>query len=581
MLALCIAASTLRANSGAADLQSRIQSAEAFYERSEYTRAAELFGELVALNPSYGRISHLLIMEAKSRYYAGEHEHATQLFERLIANGKSSSSDPACYYFLGRIAFDRDDYPESAEHFVRAFDLTKDSELKNICYSNCLSLCIGYLSFSEQKSVLTAGYQADQRLFRDLVYNTAKKYYEIGLQRQAERIVDIHSAFIGDGDSQIRDLENEISLGLSRSLDIALLVPLSGELAAYGRQMDAAAELAVMTYGKPDTDIRIKSYDTHGNSIVSAQLSRDVTSSGVSAVIGPLTSQEAVGAAPYSDFWSVPMILPAASEKGLTSVSNRIFQLSPTPETMGRRLAEAAIDELGLDSVAILAPNDGYGRQITEGFKKVVGENDVEIFYEVYFPRGTSDYRRFMLNLKEAVLPDSFDPAIFLDDAGDTLETEEITVNIPTIFIPAFAEELEFIIPQLRFYRINTIILGGEDLGDPDIVSLKPMRHYPAMFISHSTFTDADTSWQRFRYLLEEESKMTATPVAGLTFDAVRLTIEAAELGGFSSSGIARGWESLGRVNGVTGPFEFNEQNENIAVPVYIVLDGLIEKWQY
>jgi branched-chain amino acid transport system substrate-binding protein len=581
MLALCIAASTLRANSGAADLQSRIQSAEAFYERSEYTRAAELFGELVALNPSYGLISHLLIMEAKSRYYAGEHKLATQLFERLIANGKSSSSDPACYYFLGRIAFDRDDYPESAEHFVRAFDLTKDPELKNICYSNCLSLCIGYLSFSEQKSVLTAGYQADQRLFRDLVYNTAKKYYEIGLQRQAERIVDIHSAFIGDGDSQIRNLENEISLGLSRSLDIALLVPLSGELAAYGRQMDAAAELAVITYGKPDTDIRIKSYDTHGNSIVSAQLSRDVTSSGVSAVIGPLTSQEAVGAAPYSDFWSVPMILPAASEKGLTSVSNRIFQLSPTPETMGRRLAEAAIDELGLDSVAILAPNDGYGRQITEGFKKVVGENDVEIFYEVYFPRGTSDYRRFMLNLKEAVLPDSFDSTIFLDDAGDTLETEEIAVNIPTIFIPAFAEELEFIIPQLRFYRINTIILGGEDLGDPDIVSLKPMRYYPAMFISHSTFTDADTSWQRFRYLLEEESKMTATPVAGLTFDAVRLTIEAAELGGFSSSGIARGWESLGRVNGVTGPFEFNEQNENIAVPVYIVLDGLIEKWQY
>jgi branched-chain amino acid transport system substrate-binding protein len=581
LLVCCLTALADRTTPGAVDLSSQIQSAESLYERSEYTTAAELFSELAVLNPYFDRISHLQIMEAKSRYYAGEHERAAPLFERIIADGKSPSYDPACYYFLGRIAFDRDDYPESAEHFVRAFVLTSDSELKNICYSNCLSLCIGYLSFSEQKSMLTASYQADQKLFSDLVYNTAKKYYEIGLHRQAERIVGIHSACVGDGDSQIRNLENEISLGLSRSLDIALLVPLSGELAAYGRQMDAAAELAVITYGKPDTDIRIKSYDTHGNSIVSAQLSRDVTSSGVSAVIGPLTSQEAVGAAPYSDFWSVPMILPAASEKGLTSVSSRIFQLSPTPETMGRRLAEAAIDELGLDSIAILAPNDGYGRQITEGFKKAVGENDVDIFYEVYFPRGTSDYRRFMLSLKEAVLPDSFDPTIFLDETGDTLETEEIAVNIPTIFIPAFAEELEFIIPQLRFYRISTIILGGEDLGDPNIVSLKSMRYYPAMFISHSMFTDVDTSWQRFRYLLEEENKMTATPVAGLTFDAVRLTIEAAELGGFSSSGIARGWESLGKVDGVTGPFEFNEQNENIAVPVYIVLDGFIEKWPY
>ena len=581
LIVFCLTASAVGTTPDAIDLSTQIRAAESLYEHSEYTRAAELFSELAALNPSCDRIAHLRIMEAKSRYYAGEHERAALLFEEIIADRKSPSYDPACHYFLGRIAFDQDEYPESAEHFVRAFDLTNDSELKDICHSNCQSLCIGYLSFSELKSVLTASYQVDRRLFSDLVYNTAKKYHEIGLHRQAERIIDIHSAFIGDEDSRVRDLENEISRGLSRSLDIALLVPLSGELAAYGRQMDAAAELAVMTYGKPDTDISIKSYDTHGNSIVAAQISRDVTSSGVSAVIGPLTSQEAVGAAPYSDFWSVPMILPAASEKGLTSVSNRIFQLSPTPETMGRRLAEAAIDELGLDSVAILAPNDGYGRQITEGFKKIVGENEVNIFYEVYFPRGTSDYRRFMLNLKEAILPDSFDSTIFLDDAGDTLETEEIAVNIPTLFIPAFAEELEFIIPQLRFYRISTIILGGEDIGDPDIVSLKPMRYYPAMFISHSTFADADTSWQRFRYLIEEENKMTATPVAGLTFDAVRMTIEAAELGGFSSGGIARGWESLGKVDGVTGPFEFNEQNENIAVPVYIVLDGFVERWPY
>ena len=248
---------------------------------------------------------------------------------------------------------------------------------------------------------------------------------------------------------------------------------------------------------------------------------------------------------------------------------------------MGKRLAEAAIEELGLDSVAILAPNDNYGRQITEGFKKVARDHDVEIFFEVYFPRGGSDYRRFMLNLKEAVLPDTFDSAIFIDESGDTLETEEVVVDIPTLLIPAYAEDLRFIVPQLRFYRINSIILGGEDLGDPEVLALEAMRYYPAMFVSHSTFTEADTNWLRFKYVLEQGNNLTATPVAGLTFDAVRMTIEAAKLADCSSDGILRGWEKLGRVDGVTGPFEFNEQNENVAVPVYMLLDGLIEKWPY
>jgi hypothetical protein len=186
-----------------------------------------------------------------------------------------------------------------------------------------------------------------------------------------------------------------------------------------------------------------------------------------------------------------------------------------------------------------------------------------------------------MLNLKEMLLPETFDSTIFLDERGDTLEVEEIAVNVPAMFIPAFAGDLEFIIPQLRFYRIKTIILGGEDLGDPDVLSLESMQHYPSMFASHTTFTEADTGWLRLQYLLEEENKMTATPVAGLTFDAVRMTIEAAELGGYSSDGVAHGLERLGRIEGVTGPFEFNEQNENVAVPVYIVLDGLIEKWPH
>lgn len=581
VLVLWLAAAGDTPSSGNLDLQSRIEYAERLYADSDYAGVSEILADLIALNPSYDGIPRLKILEAKARYFAGERERAGLLFEEFITEEKGTSYKPACYFFLGRIAFDRNDFLESADRFLSAYDATDDPELRELCLINSKNLCIGYLSDTEQRAVLTACYRTDQSLFSELTYRIAEEYSSLELHRKAERIVDIHHALAGRDDARINELAHRINVSLSRSLDIALLVPLSGDLAAYGRQMDAAADLAVRIHGGADADIKFKSYDTFGNSIVAAQLSRNILSAGVSAVIGPLTSHEAVGAAPYSDFWSVPMILPAASEKGLTSVSDRVFQLSPTPEAMGRRLAEAAMEELGLDSVAILSPNDSYGRQITEGFKQVIREYDVEIFSEIYFTQGSSDYRRFMLNIKEAVLPDSFDSTIFLDEKGDTLETEEIEVHIPAMFIPAFAEDLRFIIPQLRFYRIHTIVLGGEDLGNEDIVALKPTSLYPTMFVSHATFTEADTAWQRFSYLMKQESGSEATPVAGLTYDAVRMTIEAAELGGYSPEGIARGWKKLGRVDGLTGPFEFNERNENTSVPVYIILDGRIEQWPH
>ncbi|MFH1893969.1 MAG: penicillin-binding protein activator [Candidatus Zixiibacteriota bacterium] len=566
---------------GVDSIRTAIEQAESLYVGGSFAEAASLFSNLTDLNPSYEGADRFRFMEAKSLYYAGEPDEASDLLISVLATEPPPFLQSACHYFLGRIAFDRVDYLAAAEELIRAFHLSDNQELRELLYQNCLNICSGYLSFSEQQQVLTTTHRIDPALFSDMVYRIASNYYDLGLMRRADRVIKLHAEISPrDGDTQIKRLQTNIESELSRSLDIALLVPLTGDLAPYGRQMDAAARLAVETFGTETVNISLKSYDTFGNSIVAAQLARDVTSSGVSVVVGPLTSQEAVGAAAYSDFWSVPMILPSASEKGLTSISRRIFQLTPTPETMGRRMAEAAMEELGLDSVAILSPNDNYGRQITEGFKQVLIANGVVVFDEVYYARGSSDFRRFMLNMKEKVLPDTFDTRIYLDNRGDTLEVEEIAVDIPAVFIPAYAEELKLIIPQLRFYRIRTIILGSEDLGDPDVASLAATKQYPAMFVSHATLTDADTSWQRFSYLFSQSNETEPTSVAGMTFDAIRIALRAAEIGGYSADGIALGLETLGYFDGVAGPLEFNELNENAQAPIYILLNGLIEKWR-
>lgn len=562
------------------DYSAQMDQAESLFRSEEYTRAAELYAEIIALNPNYEGIPELLLKEAKARYYAHEYARSENILQRLISEYKDSPFVSSSYYFLARIDFERSDYQRAAANFVSAHQYSSSKRLKDICQTNVVNLLIGYLSNAEQKSTLSACHRLDPELFGKSIYDASIILSELGLDMRAERMLDIYVAFERDGDPRFEALRNNMRSGLPQSLDIALLLPLSGELSAYGRQMSSAVDLAVDAYQNDNVTINLKTYDTFGNSIVAAQLARRATTEGVSVVLGPLTSQEAVGAVPYSDFWSVPMVLPVASEKGLTSISKMTYQLSPTPEAMGTRLGEAAIEELGLDSVAIIAPNDGYGRQMTDGFKRVMEENQVEIFSEIYYSRGATDYRRFMMDLKKTVLPDSFDPRIFLDEKGDTLELEEVEVHIPAIFIPAFSEELQYIIPQLRFYRIGSILLGGEDLGNDDVLSLRAMKLFPSMFVSHTTSTPSDTAWIKFEYMFKQKNGREPTSVAGMTYDAVCMTLKAAELGGFTADGIANGWGLLGRYNGVTGPFEFNDQRENLAVPIYFLFDGQIEKWQ-
>jgi len=557
----------------------QLRTADSLYGIGEFSAAASLYGEILNSKIVRYDVARVAVKCAKALYFGKEPGLSRDLLDEYSSEIAKSLYNSARHYFLGRIAFDEGDYLRSGESFASAFQLTSDPVLRDLCYANCRNICVGYLSAAEQRSFLTACHRTDAALFGDLIYDIARKYHELSLDRQAGKVIELYEELVGTNDAQIQELRGRIDVKLSRIIDLALLAPLSGDLSAYGRQMNAAAELAVSMHSDSLTKINLRSYDTFGNSIVASQLSRRVTSENVSAVLGPLTSQEAVGATPYSDFWSVPMVLPVASEKGLTSISGFTYQLSPTPETMGKTLAEAACEELGLDSVAILAPNDGYGRQIAEGFRRVMQENDVTVFDEVFYPRGSADYRRFMINLKEAVLPDSFDSTIYLDEAGDTLETEEIFVDIPAVFIPAYSEELKLILPQLRFYRIQTVILGSEDLGLTDIRTLPATSHYTGMFVSHNTFTESDTSWIKFEYLFHKQVGSLPTSVAGMTYDAVNLTLKAAELGGYSSDGIANGWKQLDQFDGVTGPFEFNERNENVAVPVYLLLDGQIEKW--
>ena len=551
------------------------QAAQTMYNQEQFSEAAMAFTRLVTDYPLDARITIFKLMQAKALYYAGNPAESKISLNRLIRTHPNSSFIPTAEYFLGRIYYQQELYDSCALALVKAIEGGDSPRHRELYLTNLRAVADGKLPAERVHQLMNQA--GDEELSKELALIAIEKFY---VAHNFERADRLYKDFVllypeSASDKRLTALRQKIELFSSQKAVLALFAPISGELARFGRMMSNAFELAVSSYMEhPTLELERRTFDTFGNSIVSAIDAKKISSQPVSAIIGPLSSAEAVGIAAYADIANIPLICPTASEKGLTSISDMLFQLSPTPERMGEAMAEFVTSQFGLDSVAVLAPLDNYGKQVSDGFVKRMTEEGATVFYQKFYPRGSRDFRRFMLDLKEELLPDTFVAEIFLNADGDTMEVEEIPLNVPALFLPAYTSELQLLLPQLRFYKINTIILGTDSYGDDEIVQMRESKDNPIFFASKSLFLPEDTAWLKFNYLYQTKFEEAPDRVAAITYDAANLVLDCVREGLYTSEDIWRCIKSKGVYEGASGTIDFNAQRENVRVPIYLLTDG-------
>jgi len=88
------------------------------------------------------------------------------------------------------------------------------------------------------------------------------------------------------------------------------------------------------------------------------------------AVIGPLFSETAARMAGLAEQYSVPMIAPLANSDEINLDYNYTFQMNPTFEVHGREMAQYAVQELNLDTLAVITPTDALGTASARSFRQ-------------------------------------------------------------------------------------------------------------------------------------------------------------------------------------------------------------------
>ena len=132
------------------------------------------------------------------------------------------------------------------------------------------------------------------------------------------------------------------------------------------------------------------------------------------ALVGPLFSEAAEEAASLAEVFMIPMLTPLANSDSINLDYNYTFQLNPTFEVHGRNLARYAVNELNLDTLAIITETNALGTSSALGFRYEAEKLGAHIAY--YFEEDFASTGYDLRPITEVFTPDS----VLIDSLGYT-----------------------------------------------------------------------------------------------------------------------------------------------------------------
>ncbi|MEC9018686.1 MAG: penicillin-binding protein activator, partial [Nitrospinota bacterium] len=297
-----------------------------------------------------------------------------------------------------------------------------------------------------------------------------------------------------------RDLKKLEQENSDRNIELAILLPLTGKLAATGQQVLQGIQLA---YSLLPEDYRRKVFLNVKDSSDSVSIEKTVgdlaRTPKTVGMIGPLFSDEIKRSSVIADSFKLPIFTPTASSADLVDLSPYIFRNALTRKIQARFLAEYSINKLKLKRFAILYPSERYGEELKDEFLRSVEKLGGEVVGMASYDRTQNDFKNQILELggiadddldritrkqliENLIQADFSDPTVLSRPkvgaahwSGNKIENLKVSLELgyDAIFIPGIYDKVGLIIPQLAFYNIENIaLLGTSGWNSPELIKM-------------------------------------------------------------------------------------------------------------
>lgn len=206
----------------------------------------------------------------------------------------------------------------------------------------------------------------------------------------------------------------------------------------------------------------------------------------VDAVIGPLFSEPATRMAQLSEELRIPMLAPLANSDSLNLDYNYTFQMNPTLEIHGKKMAQFAVNELNLDSFAIITEEGSLGRTSALAFRHEAERLGANITYYI-----ENDFESTGYDFGE--ITEIFTPDPVLIDSLKISPSE-------AVFAPFTSEAsrtmMNLLMNNLEAMQSDIVVLGSEQWEQANLSNYQ--QRYLEVYYSQPYVEEPNTSAQEY-----------------------------------------------------------------------------------
>ncbi len=528
-----------------------------------YYAAVRLFEELEARFSNSKNLDLFVFNRAKARYHLGDHADARAGFEYFVKRFPGSGYFAHAYYFIGNTWYLTGNVDRATRAFLRSYSHSRDEQLDRLVLSsliatfkNATSIKLGAIDFE--------GIPGPRKC--KLIRQLAQTLVERGEFNSARAMLAICGEELALSDDQTATFQSA-----KQQLEIALLLPMSGELRGYGEEIYNGAVIAAEHYRQQSgREIKLVPYDSKGDPVEAARIAGELSRSlGTDALVGPLTSEEAAVVSASLSCSSMPMIAPAATQAGLTLLSPTSFQLAPNIELEGVTLADYARTTVKADSVAIITSTMTDHLRMARAFADRFESLGGTVVAVEYYRSRDKDFGPYIRDIKKILLGEPADSTYYINADGDTLDLDVIPAKIDCLFLPGSPNQLRQLLPQVHFYNLSGFYLGSDGWGDDVVYKLGDDVTKGAVF--SSPFLEGKNTAEYLKFATTYDARFGSQPhrLAALGYDAVGLLTSTIVSGGISRDNIVERLKKVTSYQGASGRVVFGDNRENIEMPLY------------
>jgi branched-chain amino acid transport system substrate-binding protein len=500
--------------------------------RQAYREAVTYLEQLLSEFPDSGLSGRARIMLARARVQLGEPDAALPLLAETRSLAPDVESKREALRLSGEIYVTKADPLRAIQDWLEEMDLSPLEQRDDIRerIQSLINEKMDKKVLLRLRDLYPNRYPGDIVLIRLIeMYATRGEEHltERSIQQFLSRFPE--HEYVQTASELLRSLKAKLK---SSQQVIAAVVPMSGRLGQFGTEtlngirmaLDKAREL----YGLTSVGLIVKDSETE-KGLQRGEILEAINEYRPLAVIGPLLSRNLPTAAAIADGTAVPFITPAATNADVQRYGSFLFSTALTYASQAQRIAEYAMNRLGLRTFCILYPDAPYGQELARQFSLEVRQRAGEIVaVESYKPQDT-DFGAQIRRIKDLDLQGN--------GKTETTQTSKGTPRIiytpgfDAVFLPGDYTQVALIAPQLVFYDIKVPLLGSNGWNSPDLLRLADRTLDGGIFVDGFFLDSPDPAIREFVERYRRRYQANPTLFAAQAYDAARLVLEAVRHG--------------------------------------------------